>query len=78
MSAHGADSVYAVGQKEPDSTHDITVKFDGADVVVPQGQVGPNPLLAKHGGSSSFDQSEYLVYKESQCTIRYVIKMRFT
>jgi len=78
VSAHGADSVYAVGQKEPDSTHDITVKFDGADVVVPQGQVGPNPLLAKHGGSSSFDQSEYLVYKESQCTIRYVIKMRFT
>jgi hypothetical protein len=47
------------------------------DVVVAQGKVGPNALLAKHGGSSSFGQSEYLVYKESQSTIRYVVRMRF-
>jgi hypothetical protein len=29
------------------------------------------------GGSTSFQQSEYLVYKEEQCCIRYVLKMKF-
>ena len=42
-------------------------------MTVPQGTVEKNPA----GGSSSFAQSEYLVYKESQCRIRYVLKMKF-
>lgn len=77
VSAHGADSVLAIGSTEPDPAADITVKFDGKDVTVPQGTVKPNPLLAANGGSSSYSQSEYLVYKESQVRIRYVIQMKF-
>ena len=75
---HVKDSALAVGQTEPDPTKDIKMKFDGMDVVVPQGKPIPNPLLKKnHGGTSSFSQSEYLLYKESQCRIRYVLKMEF-
>lgn len=73
-SAHGADSVLAIGQTEPDPSKDTTIDLDGHAVVVPQGQVKKNPALK---GQSSFSQSEYLVYNESQCRIRYVIKMHF-
>lgn len=78
VSAVGKDSVLAVGMTEPDPKLDITVKIDGQSVVVPQGKPVVNPLLAGHGGRSSFSQSEYLVYKESQCRIRYVLKMDFS
>ena len=63
---------------EPDPKLNTTVKFDGQTVVVPQGKPVANPLLTNHGGRSSFSQSEYLVYKESQCRIRYVLKMDFS
>ena len=48
------------------------------EVCVPQGKVGPNPhaSIAK-GKSTSFGQSEYLVYSETQVRIRYVLKMNF-
>jgi poly [ADP-ribose] polymerase len=81
VSAFKANSVLAVGNTEPDAAADMTVKFDGKDVVVPQGAVKPNPLAAekcdKGTSSSSFSQSEYLIYNEAQCTIRYVLKMKF-
>lgn len=73
VSAHGANSVLAVGRTEPNPADDITAKFDKHDVTVPQGRVEGNPA----GSSSSFSQSEYLVYNESQCRIRYVLKMKF-
>ena len=75
-SAHGCDSVLAVGRTEPDPKHDVQVQFDGRTVVVPQGKVAVNRRDSGAAGSS-FAQSEYLVYRESQCRIRYVIKMRF-
>ena len=56
---------------------DTTIKLDGVEVVVPQGKVVPNPALKGAGGTTSYSQSEYLVYKESQATIRYVLKMEF-
>ena len=71
--AHGANSVLAAGRTEPNPDDDVTFKFDKHEVTVPQGTVEKNPA----GGSSSFAQSEYLVYKESQCRIRYVLKMKF-
>jgi poly [ADP-ribose] polymerase len=77
VSARGCHSVLAVGSTEPDPAADATVVFDGHSVVVPQGKVGPNALLKEHGGSSSYSQSEYLVYKESQVRIRYVLKLHF-
>jgi poly [ADP-ribose] polymerase len=63
----GFDSIVARGQKEPDPKDDITFEFDGKDVVIPQGK----PIPQKQYARSSFDQSEYLLYKESQVRIRY-------
>jgi len=74
VSAHGADSCLAVGRTEPDPAKDSTVDFDGHQVVFPQGKVVANPALQ---GSTSFSQSEYLIYNENRVRIRYVIKMRF-
>ena len=56
----------------PDPTQDTTLTFDGKEVVVPQGK----PLPQSKFSSSNFSQSEYLVYKESQNRIRYLLKMR--
>ena len=39
------------------------------EVTVPQGKVVANPGLKAAGGSTSYGQSEYLVYNESQ--VRY-------
>lgn len=69
------NSCLAVGQTEPNPKDDKTVNFDGRPVTVPQGKVVANPELA--GGTSSFSQSEYLVYDAAQVRIRYVIKMKF-
>ncbi|HEY5924633.1 MAG TPA: WGR domain-containing protein, partial [Kofleriaceae bacterium] len=63
----GYDSIVARGQKEPDPKDDITFKFEGKDVIIPQGK----PIPQKQYAKSSFDQSEYLLYSESQVRIRY-------
>ncbi len=55
-----------------DPKDDIVVKMGGKDVSVPQGKPIPTSL-----SSSNFWQSEYLVYKESQTRIRYLLKMQF-
>jgi len=65
----GFDSVLAQGQSEPDPTADIIVQMDGHDVVIPQGKPIVNETKSK------FTQSEYLLYKESQVRIRYILKM---
>lgn len=43
-------------------------------MVVPQGKPIPMPQYA----SSNFSQSEYLVYKESQARIRFLLKLRMS
>jgi poly [ADP-ribose] polymerase len=45
----------------------------GKKVVVPQGK----PVSMPQYSSSHFSQSEYLVYKESQARIRYLLKLKF-
>jgi len=67
----GFDSIVARGWTEPDPSQDIVIKLDGHDVVVPQGK----PNKVPEYNSSSFSQSEYLVYKESQNRIRYLLKL---
>lgn len=69
----GFDSVVARGHTEPDPTQDIELELDGQQVVVPQGQPLPCPSFK----SSSFSQSEYLIYKESQCRLRYLLEIHF-
>jgi len=65
----GFDSVLACGQQEPDEKKDTTITLDGKKVIVPQGK----PLKKTEYSSSSFWQSEYLVYREDQCRIRYML-----
>ncbi len=67
----GFHSVVALGHTEPDPAKDIVYKFDGRPVTIPQGK----PIKMKGRGRSSFSHSEYLLYKESQVRIRYVLKM---
>lgn len=55
-----------------DPKSDTTIPIDGKQIVVPVGK----PIRTKYT-SSSFSQSEYLIYKENQCRIRYLLKMQF-
>uniref|UniRef100_G1LRN4 Poly [ADP-ribose] polymerase n=1 Tax=Ailuropoda melanoleuca TaxID=9646 RepID=G1LRN4_AILME len=64
----GFDSVIAQGHTEPDPTQDTELELDGR-VAVPQGR----PVLCEEFSSSQFSQSEYLIYQESQCRLRYLL-----
>lgn len=68
----GFDSIVARGQNEPDPKHDIVFKFEGKQVTIPQGK----PIAQKQYAKSSFDQSEYLVYSESQARLRYCCQVK--
>jgi len=70
----GYDSIIAKGWTEPDPAKDITVKIEGNDVVVPQGK----PIKMPEWSKSTFSQTEYLVYKENQCRIRYLLKIKWS
>ncbi|XP_003936654.1 protein mono-ADP-ribosyltransferase PARP3 isoform X1 [Saimiri boliviensis] len=67
----GFNSVIARGHTEPDPTQDTELELDGQRVVVPQGQPVPCPEFS----SSTFSQSEYLIYQESQCRLRYLLEV---
>lgn len=69
----GFHSIIAQGQTDPDPKGNQTLKFDGHDVVVPAGK----PISRPQYSDSNFSQSEFLVYKESQVRIRYLIKLKF-
>ncbi|CAF0974544.1 unnamed protein product [Adineta ricciae] len=63
------DSVVARGQTEPDPKDDTSITIEGKKVVVPAGK----PIRTEHS-SSSFSQSEYLIYQENQCQIGSMMK----
>ncbi|MEK6233404.1 MAG: WGR domain-containing protein [Planctomycetales bacterium] len=67
----GHECIVARGQTEPDPKDDIDWEFDGNQVVVPQGK----PISRSKFKKSNFSQSEYLVYKESQARLRYVLRV---
>ncbi|XP_066554199.1 protein mono-ADP-ribosyltransferase PARP3 [Amia ocellicauda] len=69
----GYDSVVAHGRTEPDPSKDTFIMLDGKKVIVPQGKAIPQSQYQ----DSSFGESEYLIYKESQCRIRYLLEMSF-
>lgn len=54
-----------------DPNKDAHLEINGKKVIVPQGK----PI--NQNVSSSFSQSEYLIYKESQNHIRYLLKLEF-
>ncbi len=86
----GFDCVIAKGRTEPgksctlimrallhfhsDPKDDASIVLDGKTVTVPQGK----PIPFSKFSMSSFSQSEYLVYKESQARIRYLLKLKFS
>lgn len=55
-----------------DPKEDTTLTLDGRTVTVAQGK----PLPTQYA-TSRFSQSEYLVYKESQTRIRYMLQLKF-
>jgi poly [ADP-ribose] polymerase 2/3/4 len=67
----GCDCVVARGHTEPDPKHDIVWTFDGKKVIVPQGKPVKQPAYSR----SSFSQSEYLLYRESQVRLRYALRV---
>ncbi|XP_072238324.1 protein mono-ADP-ribosyltransferase PARP3 [Leuresthes tenuis] len=67
----GSDSVVARGEVEPDPSKDIVITLEGKEVVVPQGKPIKQPQFSK----SYFSNSEYLIYKESQCRLRYLLEL---
>lgn len=67
----GFDSVIARGHTEPDPAQDTELELDGRRVAVPQGPPTPCPEFS----GSCFSQSEYLIYRESQCRLRYLLEV---
>lgn len=68
-----ATSVLACGRQEPDMAKAITMKGEWGDITVPQSA----PVERAEYKSSSFFQSEYLVYEESRARIKYLLEMDF-
>uniref|UniRef100_A0A8C5WDR3 Poly [ADP-ribose] polymerase n=1 Tax=Leptobrachium leishanense TaxID=445787 RepID=A0A8C5WDR3_9ANUR len=69
----GYDSVVALGYTEPDPTKDRELVLNGRKIIVPQ---GPPKNRLSHT-DTHFSQSEYLVYKESQSRLRYLLLLQF-
>lgn len=67
----GFDSVVARGTVEPDPSKDVFITLEGKKVSVPQGK----PLNQPQFKDSCFGNSEYLIYKESQCRIRFLLEL---
>jgi len=69
----GYDSIIARGHTEPDPTNDTSITIDGKEIIVPQGK----PIRMEEYSNSSFTQSEYLVYREDQNRLRFLVKLKF-
>ncbi|XP_054881295.1 protein mono-ADP-ribosyltransferase PARP3 [Poeciliopsis prolifica] len=67
----GYHSVVARGTVEPDPSQDTVITLEGKQVTVPQGKAIEQPQYSK----SHFSNSEYLIYNESQCRLRYLLEM---
>ncbi|EQC29822.1 hypothetical protein SDRG_12368 [Saprolegnia diclina VS20] len=67
----GFDSVLAKGNVHPDPAYDRTLDFDGRAVTVNCG-----PQVQSEVSSSSFYHDEYLVYREEQQRLRYIVTFK--
>lgn len=66
----GFDSIVARGSTGPDTKKDVQIEIDGNQIAVPQSSAIPQTKYS----DSRFDKSEFLLYKESQHRIRFMIK----
>ena len=72
----GFDCVVARGVREPDESKDVLIRSavtGKQEVVVPQASAKAKSEYK----NSSFENSEYLVYKESQAHLRYALAIEF-
>lgn len=69
----GFDSIIARGRVEPDPSKDQVIRREFGDITVPVGKAINQPQYA----NSSFFNSEYLVYSESQVYTRYLLKIHW-
>ncbi len=67
-------SIYLCFYARADPKADTSIVMQDKKIVVPQGK----PIPFSEYSGSSFSQSEYLVYKENQARIRYLLKLKFT
>ncbi|XP_034551580.1 protein mono-ADP-ribosyltransferase PARP3 [Notolabrus celidotus] len=68
----GCDSVVARGSVEPDPSKDTFITLEGKSIAVPQGK----PIEQPQFSDSHFSNSEYLIYKESQCRLRFLLELK--
>lgn len=54
-----------------DPSKDTTITLEGKKIAVPQGKPVEQPQFS----DSHFSNSEYLIYKESQCRLRYLLEL---
>lgn len=66
----GFNSVLACGQQSPSSFKKVMI--DGVEVTVPVSK----PVAQPHRSRSCFSQDEYLVYREGQVRLRYIITVK--
>lgn len=55
-----------------DPKKDTFITLEGKEVSVPQGKPVDQPQYS----GSNFSNSEYLIYKESQCRLRYLLELQ--
>lgn len=55
-----------------DPKRDTFITLEGKEVSVPQGRPVDQPQYC----GSHFSNSEYLIYKESQCRLRYLLELQ--
>ena len=72
MESYNSEMTFKSFDPPPDPKYDTTLTMDAKTVVVPQGE----PMITKFT-TSNFSQSEYLIYRESQTRIRYLLKLKF-
>eukprot|EP00957_Ditylum_brightwellii_P081194 6177039-Ditylum_brightwellii.AAC.1 len=66
----GYDSVLAQGRFAPPEEDDVEIEIDDNKVKVPQAK----PTEVMSANNSSFQHNEFLVYRESQHRIRYILE----
>ncbi|KAH9254834.1 hypothetical protein BASA81_007084 [Batrachochytrium salamandrivorans] len=66
---YGFNCIVAQGRQDPDPSLDVSVDICGRKVIIPQGE----PISRSNYSNSSFYNSEFLLYNESQHKIRYVL-----
>ena len=71
----GCDSVVALGKSVPDPAADIALELDGKEVALACGAL-TRRRAAELGGGATFEQTEYLVYRESQARLRYLVTLQ--